>query len=464
MPSIRARLQRRLVWLIATVWVPASIQIVGAVALEYRESFQSRTAHTAQLMLAFASTQPASPSSRPVFALPVFEQQHDPDFDLDDYLVVISRYGQLLYASEGLPSEQLLALPMEGKAQIGESLWLIHGFEDKRTGTRVVIGLDAWEPLFSSLQVAGLVATYVLVATALVGVALTVGIRSGMMPLGAFAKQVHDRSEENLVPLDEAEAPSELRGVAHALNGLMARLQLVLARERDFVSNAAHELRTPLTAIRAQVEAVDDDLPEHVRPRFANILEATDRASRLIAQLLDVNRSQSIDLTRNPGIRIELVGLVQAVIAELVPSANERNVEIMLDSLRSADVTAHPELLAIVLRNLGENAVKYAASPGRVVFTVAGGQSATTDLLVEDDGPGLSAEAFERAFERFQRLGRSGGDGVGLGLSIIIELCRRMDVTVDRLEPGGLGGLHVRLRLPSPPPPARPDHRTTYYS
>lgn len=458
MPSIRARLQRRLAWLIAAVWVPASVLIVGAVALEYKESFHSRTAHTAQLMLAFASTQPASPT-----VFPVFKQQHDPDFDLDDYLVVISRDGQLLYASEALAPEQLLALPMEGKAHVGDALRLLHGFEDERTGTRVVIGVDAYEPLMSSLQVAGLVAAYVLCATALVAVALTVGIRSGLLPLGAFANQVRDRSEENLAPLDEAEAPSELRGVAHALNGLMARLQLVLGRERDFVSNAAHELRTPLTAIRAQVEALDGDLPERIRPRFANIVEATDRAGRLITQLLDVTRSQSIDLTRSPGSRIDLVDLAQSVVAGLVPAANARNVEITLESPRSAAVTAHPELLAIVLRNLVENAVKYAALPGRVVVTVAGGQPAVTDLLVEDDGPGLSAEAFERAFERFQRLGRSGGDGVGLGLSIVSELCRRMDVPVDRLEPGALGGLHVRLRLPSAPSSALPDHRISYY-
>jgi signal transduction histidine kinase len=458
MPSIRTRLQRRLAWLIAAVLVPASILIWATVALEYNESFHSRTAHTAQLMLAFASAQPASPT-----VLPVFEQQRNSAFDFDDYLVVISRHGQLLYASEALPPEQLLALPSKGKVDIGNSARIVDSFVDERTGTRVVIGVAAYEPLLSSLQVAGWVATYVICTTALVGVALTVGIRSGLSPLSAFANQVRDRSEENLAALDEAEAPSELLGVAHALNGLMARLHLVLQYERDFVSNAAHELRTPLTAVRAQVEALDGDLPEHVRPRIAKILEATERAGRLITQLLDITRSQSVDLTRSSASRTDLVGLVQSVIAEVVPLANERKVEITLASSRSVTVRTHPELLAIVLRNLVENAVKYAASPGRVVVTVAGGQQGATDLLVEDDGPGLSAEAFERAFERFQRLGRSGGDGIGLGLSIVAELCRRMDVPIDQLEPGAFGGLHIRLRLPSSPLPVLLDHQTSHY-
>ncbi|MGQ9369233.1 ATP-binding protein [Azospirillum sp. ST 5-10] len=459
MTSIRTRLQRRLAWLTAAVWVPASLLIVGAVALEYKESFHARTAHTAQLMLAFAATQPAASS-----VMPVFEQQHSSDFDVDDYLVVISRNGQLLYASEALPAGRLLTLPLDGNADIGGRLRLLQGFEDESTGTRVVIGVDAWEPVLSSLQVAGLVAVYVLAATALVGVALMVSIRSGLAPLGAFAGQVRERSEENLAPLDETEAPSELRGVAHALNGLMDRLRLVLDRERDFVSNAAHELRTPLTAIRAQVEALDGDLPDHLRPRFANILDATERAGRLIAQLLDVTRSQSLDLSRDRGYWIDLVELVQSVVAELVPAANGRDVEISLDSPRSAAVTGHPDLLAIVLRNLVDNAVKYADSPGQVGITVAAVYPAAIELMVEDDGPGLSAEAFERAFERFQRLGRSDGDGVGLGLSIVAELCRRMEVPVDRLEPGTLGGLRVRLRLPGGGwPPELPDHRTTYY-
>lgn len=458
MPSIRARLQRRLTWLIAAILVPASVLIVAVVALEYRESFLKRTTHTAQLMLAFAATQPMLPMTRPVV-----EAQPETDFDLDDYLVVISRNGQLLYASDALPSDQLLALPMSGKARVGEDMRIIHGFEDARTGTRVVIGLKAFEPLFSSLKVAGLVAIYVLLATALVAVAVVYGIRSGLKPLGAFADQVRARSEENLTPLDEAKAPDELRGVSYALNGFMARLQSVLERERDFVSNAAHELRTPLAAIRAQVEALDDDLPPHVQPRVANILEATKRAGRLITQLLDLTRSQSLDFPWGQESRLDLVEFSQSVIAEQVPSANVRDVEITLESPRLATVTAHPELLAIVLRNLVENAVKYASSPGRVVVTIAGRHPAATDLQVEDDGPGLSTEAFERAFERFQRLGRSDGDGVGLGLSIVAELCRRMEIPVDRLEPGELGGLRLRLRLPSAAPLALPDHRTTYY-
>lgn len=458
MPSIHARLRRRLAWLMAAAWVPASALIVSAVLLEYKESFNSRTAHTAQLMLAFAATQPASPT-----VFPVFEQQHDPDFDLEDYLVIISRGGRLLYASKELPPEQLLSLPMDGKATVGDDLWILHGFEDERTGTRVVIGTDIYEPLFSSLQVAGIVAAYVLGATALISVALTVGIRSGLAPLGAFANQVRGRGEENLTPLDMAEAPSELRVVAHALNDLMARLRLVLDRERDFVSNAAHELRTPLTAIRAQVEALDSDLPKSAQLRFAKILEAVERAGRLIAQLLDITRLQSIDLTRRSESRIDLVELARCVVAELVPAANRRGVEITLESPRSAAVIAHPELLAIVLRNLVENAVKYAASPGRVTVTVTNEGPAGTDLRVEDDGPGLSAEAFERAFERFQRLGRAAGDGVGLGLAIVAELCGRMRMPVERLAPGALGGLQVRLRVPNAPPLILEDHRTSYY-
>ena len=457
MQSIRARLQRRLTWLTTAIWIPASILIVAAVAMEYNESFHSRTAHTAQLMLAYAATQPASPTMFPDLK---WRQSSDFDVDLDDYLIVISRNGRLLYASEALPPEQLLALPRKGKVVIGGESRLIDSYEPTGTATRVPFAIDASDPLFSTFPGPGCVAIALLDTTVLAAVALAVGIRSGLKPLGAFADQVRGRSEENLAPLDEAEAPSELRSVAHALNGLMARLQVVLERERDFVSNAAHELRTPLTAIRAQVEALEDDLPARVQPRFVNILGATERASRLITQLLDVTRSQSIDLSQSGGGRpTDLVGLAQTVLAESAPAAIQRNVEIALDAPRSAFVVSHPELLAVVLRNLIENAVKYAASPGRVQVTVA-----AAEVVVEDDGPGLSPEAFERAFERFQRLGRTGGDGVGLGLSIVAELCRRMNVAIDRLEPDALGGLRVRLRPPSAPPSApTPDRRASHF-
>ena len=459
MLSIRARLQRRLAWLIAAVWAPASALIIIAVALEYRQSIHNRTAHTAQLILAFASSQPTPTVATPPMTMPRLEGWRGPDADLGDYLVVVSRHGRLLYSSEALPPDRLLALPMHGEADVGDTTRIFHGFEDERSGTRVVIGVNLFDPLFSSLHVAGLVAAYVLVSTVLIAITLGVGVRSGLAPLGAFAEQVRERGEDNLEPLDETEAPDELRGVARALNALMAGLRVVLARERDFVSSAAHELRTPLTAIRAQVEALGEELPDHSRPRFAHILQATDRAGRLISQLLDVTRSQSVDLTQNPADRVDLVGLVQSVVADLVPLANKRKVEVVLESPRSAWVTTRPELLAIVLRNIVENALKYAGTPGRVVVTITPVADTVVtdptafDLLVEDDGPGLVPEAFQRAFARFQRLGRSGDEGVGLGLSIVAELCQRMGVPVERLEPGALGGLLVRLRLPGTPPP-----------
>ena len=448
MPSIRARLRRRLVWLTAVVWISASVLIVAAVAMEYRQSHHSRAAQIARLLLAFTSTQPAA-----LITMPFPDQPWEPDFHADEYLVVISRKGVLFYSSEALPPDQLLTLPLHGKAKTGDRTRIFHGLEDERSGTRVVIGVDMFDPLFSSIHVAGLLAAYVLAATVLIIGILIIGIRSGLAPLGAFARQVGERSEDNLAPLDKTEVPEELQRVAHALNGLMARLNLVLAHERDFVSNAAHELRTPLTAIRAQVEALGEDLPDRSHARFANILRATDRAGRMISQLLDVTRSQSVDLIQTPADRIDLVGLVQSVIADLVPLANRCGVEVILESPRSLHVTARPELLAIMLRNIVENAMKYAGTPGRVAVTVVTATGpATIDLLVEDDGPGLTAEEFQRAFARFQRLGQSGGDGVGLGLSIVGELSQRMGIPVEWMEPGTLGGLRVRLRLADTPP------------
>lgn len=447
MPSIHSCLTRRLAWLVAAVWVPLSVLIVIAVVQEYGESFHSRTAHTAQLMLAFAATQPDLPTMFPTIKP---EKSSAFDVDLDDYLVVISRNGQLLYASESLPAAELLVLPMTGRADVGGFPWILNGFEDESTGTRVIIGVDAFEPFASSLQVAGLVAIYVLVAMALVSIALTYGIRSGLKPLSLFARQVRERSETNLTPLAEAATPTELHGVAQALNGLMTRLQMALDRERDFVSNAAHELRTPLTAIRAQVEAIATEFSDRSSMRIGPILDATDRASRLIGQLLDIARSQSLDLTHHAARSTDLVALTQSTIAELVPLANDRAVEIALESPHSVIITAYPDLLVIVLRNLIENAIKYANSPGRVTVTIAPSDDPQPqiELRIEDDGPGLTIEAFAQAFERFQRLGRSGGDGIGLGLAIVAELCQRMALAIDRLPPGPLAGLSVRLCLP----------------
>ena len=442
MISIRRRLFSRLIWILAVIWAACSLLVLIIAPIEYEEAQTRRIVNTAQLILAFTSEIPDHTVARPIL-----DKATASKLELDELLIVISRNGHLLYSSASADKSALLTLPLEGTTHLNGFQFSLQGLEDPITQTRVVLGVEVNESFFASFEIAVLVIFLLLISMAMILGAAIYGVRNGLLPLEEFARDVENRDQENLSPVSTESTPSELQPVATALNGLMARLKHALEQEREFVSNAAHELRTPMTAIRAQVERFDlSELDETDRTQYANILKATERANRLISQLLDLSRSQSISLSSLPIRETDLVPLLQQALADQVARANKRQVELSLEAPDECRLQSQPDLLEVILRNLIENAVKYAASPGRVSVLLME-QNGRIFIEVEDDGPGLSSDEFARAMDRFQRLNRTDSNGAGLGLAIVAELCARLGYTITQQAPGQLGGLCLRLDL-----------------
>ena len=429
--------------LVGTIWFFAVLLILGAVTIEYYESFRARLAHSAQLILAFADANPVT--ENPHARLNMELEEH---FDLDDYVIAVSRGGKLLYSSQPLQPYHLDELRDEHKLMLYGVAYDLRAFEDSRTDTRVVIGYQEDEPIHSVLQVVAPVVIYFIAATILIIVAVFLAVRSGLRPLDEFAAEVRNRNEENLSPLAEQGVSRELLPISTALNGLMSLLRRALDTEREFVSNAAHEMRTPLAAIQAQVEAIDGSgLSGDSRERFDNIVAAVNRCVRLIKQLLDLTRTQSLRHIEQEYETFDLVEVTQDIMAELVPAANRRQVEVSLQAPDQVRVRNQPSLLSVILRNLIENAIKYADRPGTVLVSIVPEETGEATFLVEDDGPGLSEAEFSRAMDKFQRLNRPNTEGIGLGLAIVSELSRKLDVAIERRPPLRLKGLCVALRI-----------------
>ena len=112
------------------------------------------------------------------------------------------------------------------------------------------------------------------------------------------------------------------------------------------------------------------------------------------------------------------------------------------------------DVLAQVMRNLLDNAIRYTPEGGQVNIRIAQ-QPEALILAVDDSGPGIPAEERERAFQRFYRGRREAGDGVGsgLGLAIVANIAARHGAEVALLD-SALGGLRVELRFPAPRPDA----------
>lgn len=442
-PSIRSLLIKRLAWVLTITWIIAGALILGGATLEFEESLRSRIANTAPIILGIVAKQPSLES----MGFPEFDESYENYVDLDDYLMVITRNGRLLYSSVVAEEDALANVPDSGHVELGGQRWELFSVADAESGTRVVVGFDETETWKSALQLSGITAIHFMLATAMIVLAIFFSLRSGLRPLERFAEQLGQREATDLSPLDDADLPAELDSITKAMNSHLARLRILLNQERDFVSNAAHELRTPLTAIQSQVEAIDLKAPpDQLAERKEHLLQATRRGARLISQLLDHSRSQSIAVETANFKQVDLSAILQQVVADLIHRADRRQVELILNAPSNATVRSEPDLLAIVLRNLIDNAVKYADRPGQVAISVAR-QSNKTRIIVEDDGPGLSEDEYGRVFEKFVRLGQSEEPGAGLGLTITGTLCDQLGITLRRLPPGPLGGLRLELLI-----------------
>jgi two-component system phosphate regulon sensor histidine kinase PhoR len=212
-------------------------------------------------------------------------------------------------------------------------------------------------------------------------------------------------------------------------------LRRVEEMRADFVANASHELRTPLAALSGFIDTLQGPAKDDAkaRERFLGIMhtQAT-RMARLIDDLLSLSR---VELTAHvrPDMMVDILPIIRQVGDGLEPLAAERGVKVEMD-LPSAPamIAGDREELLRLFENLIENALKYGASGGRVLVSVASTASAEgapeLRVAVRDFGPGIAPEHLPRLTERFYRVdvgdSRAQG-GTGLGLSLVKHILVR---------------------------------------
>ncbi|MFI6501751.1 DUF4153 domain-containing protein [Nonomuraea typhae] len=218
-----------------------------------------------------------------------------------------------------------------------------------------------------------------------------------------------------------ATSRDEVGELARAFNAMATDLAEVDRQRRELIANVSHELRTPITGLRAVLENVVDGVSTPDPVTMSTALAQTERLGRLVTQLLDLSRLDSGARLIEPEA-IELAPLFEQAVRE----AGLAREDVRLDAgvHPGLVVRADPDLLAQVLANLLDNAVRH--SPPGALVTIAGeGQGSGVRIIVADQGPGIPAEARARVFERFSRLdsGRAAdAGGSGLGLAIVKEI------------------------------------------
>jgi two-component system sensor histidine kinase QseC len=290
-----------------------------------------------------------------------------------------------------------------------------------------------------------------LVALPLMALLLWWSVRRGLLPLRRLSRSIAEREPRALQPIaaDTAgeDTPAEIAPLIAALNDLFARIAALLESERRFTADAAHELRTPIAAIRAQAQVAQvagrDDAAR--TQALAATLAGCDRATRLVEQLLTLARLESAD--QGPRDAVDLAAVARELLAELAPAALARGQSLELEAEGPWPVRGSATLLAVLLRNLADNALRYGGDGVRVVVSLAR-EGERTVLRVEDSGPGLSDEQRSHLGERFYRVLGHAAPGSGLGWSIVRRIAAVHGAQIETARSAALGGLAVRVSFP----------------
>lgn len=258
----------------------------------------------------------------------------------------------------------------------------------------------------------------IVLAVALVCIGLTFELR----PLMKVKDDVADRDPMQLAPLRVERLHTELRPIVDAINQCIARLGLQVATQRRFIADAAHQLRTPLTLLGTQLQFARQR--RSIEPELSEVLAAMHRSNQsmvgLTNKLLLLAQAESADYSQLASQNVDLSALATEVVEELALLAQTREIDLGVELHGPACVMGHRALLAALVSNLAENAIRYTQRGGHVTVAVKRADGRVV-LTVCDNGPGIPAEARSRVFEPFYRAATD-TEGTGLGLAIVREI------------------------------------------
>jgi two-component system OmpR family sensor kinase len=281
------------------------------------------------------------------------------------------------------------------------------------------------------------------------GFLIWIAVGRALQPLQRLTTLVKSRRVDALDPLPNERLPDEVRPLVDALNDLLVRLGVALDRERAFMADAAHELRTPLTALHLQMGTLSRAANEAERNDAMEKLSAgMQRAIRLVEQMLSLARQEPrVQPTRAP---VPLADIARDVVAELVPLADAKQIDLGISNSQPAVVMGDPDALRTLTRNLVDNAVRYTPAGGRVDVSVENGSdSGQTLLKIVDNGPGIPPDERSRVLDRFYRRPGTSPPGSGLGMAIVKAIADTHGATLE-LDAGPDGtGLAVSVRFRS---------------
>lgn len=319
-----------------------------------------------------------------------------------------------------------------------EELWL-RGVVSQNESTNIlynVVRLSFW--LLPALAVLAILGGYIIT-------------RRSFLPVEQLAKSAEEigTGKDLSKRLDIGPGNDEIHMLANAFNDTFARLERNFEAEKQFTSDASHELRTPVSVILAQSQYALEfcETPEEYREALEVIERQGNKMSDIISQLLFFTRlTQGTETIQKE--QICLSSLVQGICEEQ-KVLSQKNISLSSDIQTDIYVDTDRILLERCLNNLLSNSYKYGKESGHVWVRLRCDADKII-LSIKDDGIGISQENLTRIWERFYQADSArGGDrsdrGLGLGLSMVKQICEILDINVEVISTLGEGSEFILI-------------------
>ncbi len=260
-----------------------------------------------------------------------------------------------------------------------------------------------------------------------------------------LSKNIAEKNADDLAPIQQQEPElKELQPMVLQLNQLLQRLKQSLLAEQRFTADASHELRSPLSAIQMRLQVLKRKYPD-LNQDLASIQNDVSRGTQVLENLLLLARLDPTNTHQLPKIDVNLQAIVCDVIQALQPFALEKNIQITTHIADDLSILANEKLIFTCMRNLVDNAIRYAGQGGHVFIDVQQRQQNVV-MTIADDGQALTEEILQRLGERFYRALGTKTQGSGLGLSICQKIMQ-LHAGEIHFSKSGYGGLQVTLQF-----------------
>jgi len=315
-------------------------------------------------------------------------------------------------------------------------------------GVALLVGHDVSDARRTGGQIVGAIwrgAILAAILTMLAGVVLSRGV---MLRIRGVNRTVRDMLTREGTHSGSHEVGDDLDALSQGAEELIDTTARLAASLRTVSDSIAHDLRTPLTRLKNHLEMLRARVPDELAEAVEQTLTEADALLSTFNALLRIAQIET-GTARVSFNEVALASLVRDVTDLYEPLAEEKNQRLETLVIEDARAWGNRDLLFQMLANIVDNAVKYAPAGGRIRVLMRKRAAEGTDIVVEDDGPGIPKESRALVFQRFFRLDESRSTpGSGLRLSLVAAVAQLHGIvaTLEDNEPG----LRVVLALPTP--------------